>query len=108
MDKLSTLKKLELVSEMDDRWRITKKSIHLPQESLLNNLNHQNWRNLASLDIQKRNTKSLHYSAVHSLSLKDIDVLREKILKLVQESQGIVEKSAEEEIVCLCIDYFIL
>jgi uncharacterized protein (TIGR02147 family) len=103
---LSELEAMNLVTKRAGRWKPTERNLFLPRQSHMNHAHHANWRLQALADVQKNSNTSVHYSTLHALSRQDVEVLRTKILDFIQESKTIVEPSPEEEMVCLCIDYF--
>jgi hypothetical protein len=40
------------------------------------------------------------------LSLKDIEVVREKLVKIIKETTEIARESSSEELFCLNVDWF--
>ena len=65
-----------------------------------------NWRIKAIESLDKSIGKDLHMSSVYSLSRKDIALIKEKLIKTVEESRGIIHASKEEELYCLNLDFF--
>lgn len=103
---LENLKAMELIEQRGNEWQVTQNDIHLPQDSPLTAMNHSNWRNRAVADSQMRLPDSLHYTALHSLSRKDFEALKSMLMSFLDQSRKIVRESAEEELVCFCLDWF--
>ena len=87
-------------------WHATERDLHLPKSSDLNTINHANWRQHAISKIQIGDDDSLHYTAVHALSKRDIVRIKETILAAIKDSREIVKPSPEEELVCVICDVF--
>ena len=80
--------------------------LHLAKDSLVNSVNHMNWRLQADDDSKKLNTKGVHYTSVASLSKNDYEVLKAEILALIDRSQKLIANSKEEKIAIMTIDWF--
>jgi hypothetical protein len=48
----------------------------------------------------------LHYSAVVSLSEKDVRAIKEKILEHIKENVSQIRDSKEEKLYCYTVDFF--
>jgi hypothetical protein len=72
----------------------------------LNAVNHLNWRQRGFQKLAETEQEGIHYTAVHSLSADDYLVIRNLILKMLEDSRKVVEPSKEEELICLCCDVF--
>lgn len=80
--------------------------IHLESSSPNISRHHQNWRTRAFLKYDNFSKQDLSYTAPITLSKKDVEVVREKILKFISETLAIVKDSPSEELCCLCVDWF--
>lgn len=105
-ETLQSLKQQGLVDLQNGRWVIKPIHRHLASDSPLNMMNHSNWRQRAILDSQSLHSSSLHYTSVQSHSLGDGSKLKQIFLDAIGSSRNIVSKSADEEMSCLCIDFF--
>lgn len=103
---LHSLKEFGLVEEESGQWRMTNKHIHLGKDSPMNSVQHGNWRQQAVLRSQNPNHQDLHYTIVQSLSLNDYEKIKKLFLKTLDEYRSIANPSAEEELVCLTLDFF--
>jgi uncharacterized protein (TIGR02147 family) len=103
---LAELEKYQLVQRKGPRWVLREGDLHVGRGSLLNSVNHSNWRNQAVLDSQKPGTESVHYTSVASMSLEDFKRLKAMVLQFIDESRVIVAASPEEDVVCTTIDFF--
>ena len=102
---LLSLEKIDLIKEKDGRWALSKGSIHLPKESPMTKVNHQNWRNKA-VSNSELDSDGLHYTSIQTLSYDDFKKVKERILLLLDETRSVIEPSKEEELVCMNIDWF--
>lgn len=102
---LTRLQEMGLVQEQNGKWSLLKAGLHLSRDSIMNSVNHLNWRHKAVLDSQAT-TSGLHYTAVQSHSEALFDELKDLLLKYVDKSRALLGPSPEEELSCLCIDYF--
>lgn len=99
---------LRLLERAENRFCSTKKNIHLQRNSPLCATNHANWRHRALLKMQEPADQNIHYTAIHGLSRADAEKIRLLILELVEKTRALVAPSAEEDAVCLCVDFFAL
>lgn len=105
LDVLSDLKKMGLVINQASQWRATSKNIHLPAEHPMANIGHVIWRNYTIRSLQEHTAKGLHYSAIHCLSKKDRDRLREKLKETVLGFRKAIEDSPSESLAVFCLDW---
>ncbi len=80
--------------------------LHLPKGAAMLPRHHSNWRIKAieSFDFEKPN--DLHYSVVLGISKKDQKIFKEKLLKLLEEFEPVIQSSKEELPVVLLMDLF--
>lgn len=103
---LQFLRRLGLVENEGGNWRSTNRQFHLPRESQFVSLHHGNWRRRAVDNAFLQNAEDLHYTGVSSIARQDIEVLRARILELIDESRTIIGPSKEEELICFSVDLF--
>lgn len=107
-EALEKLARMELATRKGERWEAIPKDIHLARSSAFTSMNHMNWRNRAVLSSSRADPKSLHYTAVHSLSHEDFETLRDMILKFLDRVRDTVRPSPEEELACFAVDWFVV
>lgn len=100
------LEKMGLVEKRGNSYRTAEHNIHLPKESSVGPLHHLNWRQRANESCRRKDSNSIHYTAIHGLSVADADRVSHLILKLIEESRLVVAPSKEEEVVCFALDFF--
>jgi uncharacterized protein (TIGR02147 family) len=105
-DYILQLQKMGLVAQRGRQFRTVEHNVHLPKESAVGPLHHLNWRHRANENYRRKDVDSIHYTAVHGLSVADADRIRHLVLKLIEESRAIVSPSKEEEAVCFACDFF--
>ncbi len=105
---LKQLQEIGLVENSRDEWRATKNSIHLSKDSLASAPNHQIWRQRAAQSMYAKSEQALHYTGLHTLAWKDIARIREILLGGIEKSRAVIEPSAEEELICICCDLFLV
>ena len=103
---LKNLGQMNLVSNEDSLWKNTQSSMHLPRESPMLPAYHANWRQQAGQDAQMGYEDSLHYTSIQSISRRDFSKLKNLILAMLEESRDLVQKSGNEDAVCLVCDLF--
>jgi uncharacterized protein (TIGR02147 family) len=103
---LNSLQRMGLVEKKADRWVSTKKSLHLSRNSPASAANHLIWRQRAIQHIYQDKDPDLHYTTLHTLSKQDAEQLRTMLLECIEKMRALVGPSKEEELVCVCVDYF--
>lgn len=105
-EALHLLAKLNLAERRDGKWRPLQNDIHVPKDSPLANLAHMHWRQRAMAAQQKEEGILLQFSALNSVALSDLPRLRETLYDAIAAYRAIAQPSAEEELICLNIDFF--
>lgn len=95
-----------LEKKKGERWVPVERNLFLPRQSHMTYMHHSNWRLKALADIQENPAGSIHYSSLHALSEKDGEVLRQMVLDFLKSAKAVIEPSPEEQMLCLCVDYF--
>jgi uncharacterized protein (TIGR02147 family) len=81
-------------------------STYIAPESPLVLRHHQNWRQVAGLQVQQREPADFYFTAPMSISEVDFRVFRTELTTLLSKLYKIVEASKPEKLVCLNIDFF--
>lgn len=79
---------------------------HLDRESPFISRHYVNWRSKSLQKSDSLNEDELMYSAPFSISRKDFELLRERLVLFIQEFLKTVQESDPEEIACLNLDLF--
>jgi uncharacterized protein (TIGR02147 family) len=79
---------------------------HLDADSPFIKLHHLNWRYRALENIKHDYPTKLHYSAPMTLSHKDAEKVRERLVKTIEEVGKLIDPSPNEELMCLNMDWF--
>lgn len=80
--------------------------IHLSKDSPQIQRHHTNWRLRAIEAIDQNLDKNLHFSTVVSMSTKDVPVIREILIKAIEDCRKVIKDSKEEQLESICIDLF--
>jgi hypothetical protein len=102
---LLALEEMGIAKKGAGGWELVLGSIHLPQNSPMNFVNHQNWRLKACLDSMSP-ADGVHYTSVQSLSTADFAEIKRILLSALDQSRRIIEPSVSEELVCFNLDWF--
>jgi uncharacterized protein (TIGR02147 family) len=97
-----------LVRQEADEYLPTEKVIFLGADEHQIVWHHKNWRNKASEYIEQNDPTNLHASFVLTLSKRDFITIREQMKTSIADVMQKVKDSKEEEITCLCVDFFVL
>jgi uncharacterized protein (TIGR02147 family) len=103
---LRELESMGVTAHVGGKWANQARTLHIPKESYLNGVNHNNWRQRAVLDSQRAQTAGLHYTSVQSHSLEDFARIREAVMEAVEKSRKIIGPSPAEDVSVLCLDFF--
>jgi plasmid maintenance system antidote protein VapI len=103
---LEQLKAWGFVSKSGNRWEYKGGEYHLPKDSPLVILHHQNWRYKAVMDAQKANPEHIHFTNVHTISRAALPLLKERLLAFISETNELMKSSNEEDCVVLLCDLF--
>lgn len=83
--------------------------IFLGSDSGMISKHHCNWRMRAIHSLDQGILTDLHFSTIVSLSKKDIPIIKETIIKKIEEVRTIVKNSVdEEELYCFNSDFFVI
>lgn len=103
---LDELQKLDFVEFKNNKWINKSSNLHIPKESPLVQLHHNNWRGRAQLDSQNINTDHIHFTGVYTLSFDDYHRIKEMLLAFISDANKIIGPSQCEEGVVLLCDFF--
>lgn len=81
-------------------------STHVESTSPWVRIHHMNWRQKAIQSLDTWSPDNLHYTSPMTLSKKDVDVIREKIIQFIQQVNKVVDPSPSETLYCLDLDWF--
>ncbi|MFL5814719.1 MAG: DUF4423 domain-containing protein [Bdellovibrionia bacterium] len=102
---LTELARMGLVQRLGSRWSFSSGDIHIPKNSPLVSLHHNNWRQKAVLRSQARGD-GIHFTMVQSVSTRVADEIKEKVLKLIDEANALAGPSEPEELIYFGIDQY--
>ncbi len=97
-----------LCVEINGKLSIGPQHTHLDAQSPLINNHRRNWRLKAVEQMTKSSDTNLFYSAPVTLSQKDFVHIQEEMVALIAKVIKRIEKSPEEQMACLNIDWFTL
>lgn len=103
---LDFLERTGLAVKKGSHYEIGVTRIHLTKDSPQIQRHHTNWRLRAIEAIDHNLNKNLHFSALFSMGAKDVPVVKEMLIKAIEEARKVIRDSPEEDLQCLCIDFF--
>ncbi len=99
-----------ILAEKAGHYRVGSRLLHLGHDSIVDSSllakHHTNWRLRAIESLDRQASQDLHFSSVISFSARDIEKIREVLLKSVEEVDEVIKPSPEETAFCLAIDFF--
>ena len=107
-EQLIKLEEMGFVERKMGQWHHAGGEIHLPSNSPLISLHHNNWRARGVLDSQSPKTSSdhIHFSGVYAVSKTDIENIRSVVLKMIEDANQIAGPSPSEDLAVLTCDFF--
>lgn len=103
-EHLNWLAKNKLVKKVGNRFIHSGHSFHLPTESIMNQINHLNWR-IRSIQNSSKSDE-IHYTSTFTISKDDWDELRSNLLKFIDVQRKKIQESGSEEGYAFCCDLF--
>jgi len=79
---------------------------HIDNTSDLIRPHHTNWRLRAIDSLHRENARDLHYSAVITLSEKDLPRVKAVLLEAVEKIREVIRESPDERVYCYALDLF--
>jgi len=103
---LDFLLRTGLCKNVNGQIKIGPSSTHIESDSPLVRVHHTNWRQQAIQSFNKAAQENLHYTSPLTISIKDSDLVKEKIIQFIEQVNAIVDPSPSEVMYCLNIDWF--
>jgi len=103
---LHFLVSVNLLERAEDKYRQTKKQIHLDRDSHLLRHHHINWKLKSVASYAFRKPGDLHYSSVVSLSRADLLQLKEEFLRCIEAVRSRIRDSKDETAAVYMLDLF--
>lgn len=107
-ETLDSLIELGLVEEKKGKLQLGQKRVYAPAGSIRSERNHTNWRQHAIGAIAKRKKENIHYSAVYTMSKKDIQEIKKQIENLCVENSERVHHTTPEDAFVFNVDFYSL
>lgn len=79
---------------------------HVESSSPWVNVHHMHWRHRAIQSLNSASALDLHYTSPVTLSASDCDVIKEKLIQLIEQVRATVDPSPSEKMYCLNLDWF--
>lgn len=105
-ETLNFLIQTGLCIEENGRIRIGPSKTHIDSDSPFVKMHHTNWRYKALEFIKYSYPEKLHYSSPLTLSKKDCEKVRMRLLSAIEDVGKIVDPSPSEDLMCLNVDWF--
>lgn len=94
------------VKNKNDFFELGDQHVHVPANSPFVIRHHTNWRLRAVNSLDNTTEEELNFTAPMSISRADFALIREKVVKLIQEVVVIAKESNAEDVFALNIDFF--
>lgn len=103
---LEFLSALGLITSENGRLKVLKPSLFLDNQSPLLGQYHSQWRLKGMEAFQRHQRSNLFFTSVISLSQSDFEWFRERLSGLLEDLVARVNKSSDEKLACVNIDWF--
>jgi uncharacterized protein (TIGR02147 family) len=105
-DVLTFLFSTGLLVKHDGVMKVGPSKTHLGADSPFIKLHHTNWRFQALENVNRSDDEKLHYSSPMTVGKKEVDIIRNQILKMIEEIGKVIDPAPNEELMCLNVDWF--
>jgi hypothetical protein len=96
----------ELIKKAGEHYLYNSNSTHIPRNSPILPIFHNQWRQRAINDSAMDNAQHVHFTNVQSISLKDYELLQQMTLDFIKASSRLAKESSSEEVFVLTCDLF--
>lgn len=104
---LATLEGLGLARRnSENRWTPIDRDLHRDCSETFASTQQASWRVQTAARMHAQRERALHYTAVHSVSRRDFEMIRAKFVEQIVITRRAMMASAEEELVCFCLDWY--
>lgn len=103
---LTFLCHVNLCKYENGKYHMGEQHVHVPANSPFVVRHHTNWRLRAINALENSSLEEMNFTAPMSISKKDFLLIREKIVKLIQEVIEVAKASESEDLATLTIDLF--
>ncbi len=104
---LEFLLSIGLIEQKGGRFLVGVTRVFLGNDSVMLEKHHANWRMKALESLGNPHERDLHFSNVVSLSRNDVLKVKERLIQGIEEARAMVRESKpDEEMYCLCLDFF--
>ncbi len=100
------LKQLGIIESVGNQLRATSHNLHLSADHSMAKIAHMNWRAKTISHFQEGIGEGLHYSAVHCLSVADMERIRKELRDMILNCRKRIEDSDSEALAVLCLDWY--
>lgn len=105
-DALEFLQRIGMIVNREGRYLMGPAHVHLRSDSKNIAKHHSNWRIKTVSSLDNPLPEDLHYSAAVTLSKRDAQRVRQKILKCLEENIAVIKDSPSEAAYVYCFDFF--
>jgi uncharacterized protein (TIGR02147 family) len=83
-------------------------STHIEANSPWVHVHHMNWRHRAINSMTSPDKADLHYTLPLTISASDSEIVREKLVQLIEDVRGVIDPSPSEKMYCMNLDWFLV
>ncbi len=106
IEVINFLESSGLIINRNGSFELTKKRLHLEQESVFIQRHHINWRSQALQSAEKNLREDLHFSSVIAIAKKDFPAIKEIFVQAIEEARKVIRPSKEERVYAITMDFF--
>ena len=106
MEVITFLEEAGLIQKKGAHYEIGVTKIYLSKGSPQIQRHHTNWRLQAIRSIEINHNVDFHFSTIVSMAVADVQIVKEILIKAIEQSRAVISESQEEKVQSICIDFF--
>ena len=106
MEVITFLEEAGLIQKRGAHYEIGVTKIYLSKVSPQIQSHLTNWRIQAIRSIEINHNVDFHFSTIVSMAVADVQIVKEILIKAMEQSRAVIGESQEEKVQSICIDFF--
>ena len=107
-ESLEVLSSLKIAEKKGDQWLVNEVDLHISNRVFWSSIYHSNWRQRAAFRIMEKKADDIHFTALHAMSRKDFEALKEILRRSIQDMRTLIAASREEDVFAVSMDAYCL
>jgi uncharacterized protein (TIGR02147 family) len=106
LEALAFLEESGAIQKKGAKYVPAKNRFHIGSESVFLKMHHKNLRLLSMSDLDRNSPEDLRYSCFMGISRRDADLIKESLLKIIENQEDVIKHSVEESVYNFCMDFY--